>query len=117
MLFSNVGLPGTSGFVSEFLIIFGVFQFNIYLGIIAALSVIIGASYMLWMFQRAILQDRDESLCELKMKDLKIKEILALTPWIVLIFVMGFFPDIFTNIYEPTVSSYLQNILQIGATK
>ena len=117
MLFSNVGLPGTSGFVSEFLIIFGVFQFNIYLGIIAALSVIIGASYMLWMFQRAILQDRDESLGELKMKDLKIKEILALTTWIVLIFVMGFFPDIFTNIYEPTVSSYLQNFLQIGATK
>ena len=117
MLFSNVGLPGTSGFVSEFLIIFGVFQFNIYLGIIAALSVIIGASYMLWMFQRAILQDRDESLGELKMKDLKIKEILALAPWIILIFVMGFFPDIFTNIYEPTVNSYLQDIFQIGATK
>ncbi|QKF74076.1 NADH:quinone oxidoreductase I, membrane subunit M [Aliarcobacter faecis] len=117
MLFSNVGLPGTSGFVSEFLIIFGVFEFNLYLGIISALSVIIGASYMLWMFQRAILQDRPEGSIELNIRDLKIKEILALTPWVVLIFIMGIFPDIFTNIYEPTVSSYLQDILQIGATK
>lgn len=117
MLFSNVGLPGTSGFVSEFLIIFGVFEFNLYLGIISALSVIIGASYMLWMFQRAILQDRREGSSELNIRDLKIKEILALTPWVVLIFIMGIFPDIFTNIYEPTVSSYLQDILQIGATK
>lgn len=117
MLFSNVGLPGTSGFVSEFLIIFGIFKFNIYLGVFAALSVIIGASYMLWMFQKAILQDRESSLMELNIKDLKIKEILAFTPWIILVFAMGIFPDIFINIFEQTVNTYLQNILQIGATK
>ncbi len=55
----------------ELLIIFGVFNFNIYLGVIAALSVIIGASYMLWMFQRAILQDRPEGSAELRYERFK----------------------------------------------
>ncbi|AZL54578.1 MULTISPECIES: complex I subunit 4 family protein [Aliarcobacter] len=117
MLFANVGLPGTNGFVSELLIIFGVFNFNPYLGAVAALSVIIGASYMLWMFQRAILQDRPEGSAELKMRDLKIKEIVGLIPWVILVFIMGVYPEIFIDKFEPTVTHYLQDILQIGATK
>ena len=117
MLFANVGLPGTNGFVSELLIIFGVFNFNPYLGAVAALSVIIGASYMLWMFQRAILQDRPEGSTELKMRDLKIKEIVGLIPWVILVFIMGVYPEIFIDKFEPTVTHYLQDILQIGATK
>ncbi len=117
MLFANVGLPGTNGFVSELLIIFGVFNFNPYLGAVAALSVIIGASYMLWMFQRAILQDRPEGSVELKMRDLKIKEIVGLIPWVILVFIMGVYPEIFIDKFEPTVTHYLQDILQIGATK
>ncbi len=117
MLFANVGLPGTNGFVSELLIIFGVFNFNIYLGVIAALSVIIGASYMLWMFQRAILQDRPEGSAELNMRDLKIKEIVGLVPWVVLVFIMGCYPEVFIDKFEPTVTHYLQDILQIGATR
>ena len=71
MLFANVGLPGTNGFVSELLIIFGIYEFNKGLGYVAALTVIIGATYMLWMFQRAILQDRPEGSNELVMRDLK----------------------------------------------
>ncbi|MDX4025857.1 NADH-quinone oxidoreductase subunit M [Aliarcobacter skirrowii] len=117
MLFANVGLPGTNGFVSELLIIFGVFNFNPYLGAVAALSVIIGASYMLWMFQRAILQDRPKGSVELKMRDLKIKEIVGLIPWVILVFIMGVYPEIFIDKFEPTVTHYLQDILQIGATK
>ena len=117
MLFANVGLPGTNGFVSELLIIFGIYEFNHALGYIAALTVIIGAAYMLWMFQRAILQDRPEGAKELRMRDLKIKEIVGLTPWILLVFVMGFYPEIFMNKFEPTVTHYLNDILQIGASK
>ena len=117
MLFANVGLPGTNGFVSELLIIFGIYEFNAYLGYISALTVIIGASYMLWMFQRAILQDRPEGAPELTMRDLKIKEIIGLAPWVILVFVMGFYPEIFMDKFEPTVTHYLQDILQIGAAK
>ncbi|XPV69163.1 MAG: complex I subunit 4 family protein [Halarcobacter sp.] len=115
MLFANVGLPGTNGFVSELLIIFGIYEFNHTLGYISALTVIIGASYMLWMFQRAILQNREGS--DLKFRDLKIKEIIGLAPWVFLVFLMGIYPDIFIDKFEPTVTHYLNDILHIGATK
>ena len=117
MLFANVGLPGTNGFVSELLIIFGIYEFNHVLGYISATTVIIGASYMLWMFQKAILQDRPEGAVALKMRDLKIKEIIAFIPWVILVFLMGLYPDIFINKFEPTVTHYLQDILHIGAIK
>lgn len=117
MLFANVGLPGTNGFVSELLIIFGIYEFNHTLGYISALTVIIGASYMLWMFQRAILQDRPEGSTVVKMRDLKIKEIIGLAPWVFLVFLMGFYPEVFMDKFEPTVTHYLNDILQIGATK
>lgn len=119
MLFANVGLPGTNGFVSELLIIFGIYEFNPALGYISALTVIIGASYMLWMFQRAILQDRPAGSIELSMRDLKIKEIIGLTPLVILVFIMGFYPEIFIDKFEPTVTHYLKDILQIdiGAVK
>ncbi len=118
MLFANVGLPGTNGFVSELLIIFGIYEFNHTLGYISALTVIIGASYMLWMFQRAILQKREtDDGKDLKFRDLKIKEIVGLTPWVILVFLMGIYPDIFIDKFEPTVTHYLNDILQIGATK
>ena len=115
MLFANVGLPGTNGFVSELLIIFGIYEFNHTLGYISALTVIIGASYMLWMFQRAILQDREGD--ERVMRDLKIKEIFGLAPWIILVFLMGIYPEPFLDKFEPTVTHYLNDILQIGAMK
>lgn len=117
MLFANVGLPGTNGFVSELLIIFGIYEFNHTLGYISALTVIIGASYMLWMFQRAILQDRPQGSEVVKMRDLKIKEIIGLAPWVFLVFLMGFYPEVFINKFEPTVTHYLNDILHIGATK
>ena len=117
MLFANVGLPGTNGFVSELLIIFGIYEFNHTLGYIGALTVIIGAAYMLWMFQRAILQDRPEGAAELTMRDLKVKEIIGLIPWVILVFLMGLYPEIFINKFEPTVTHYLNDILHIGASK
>ncbi len=117
MLFANVGLPGTNGFVSELLIIFGIYEFNHTLGYISALTVVVGASYMLWMFQRAILQDRPEGSATLVMRDLKIKEIIGLAPWVFLVFLMGIYPEIFMNKFEPTVTHYLNDILQIGASK
>lgn len=117
MLFANVGLPGTNGFVSELLIIFGIYGFNHILGYISATTVIIGASYMLWMFQRAILQDRKDNQDTLVMRDLKIKEIVGLTPWVILVFVMGLYPEVFINKFEPTVTHFLNDILHIGAAK
>jgi NADH-quinone oxidoreductase subunit M len=117
MLFTNIGLPGTNGFVSELLIIFGIYEFNHVLGYFSGTTVIIGAVYMLWMFQRAILKDRKEDIPILIMRDLKIKEIIGCIPLVFLVFLMGLYPEIFTDKFEPAVMHYVQDILQIGVTK
>ena len=72
---------------------------------------------MLWMFQKAILQDRPKDAPALEMRDLKIKEIIAFVPWVILVFLMGIYPDVFIDKFEPTVTHYLTDILQIGGTK
>jgi len=115
MLFSNVGLPGTNGFVSELLIIFGIYEFNHTMGYISAVTVLVAASFMLWMFQRAILQERVGA--PLQMRDLRIKEIVGLVPWVIIIFLMGIYPDPFIDKFEPTVTHYINDILKIGAIK
>ena len=51
---SSIGLPGTNGFVGEFLILLGAFQSNIVYGVLATTGVVLGAAYMLWMFQRVM---------------------------------------------------------------
>jgi NADH-quinone oxidoreductase subunit M len=115
MLFANVGLPGTNGFVAELLIIFGIYQFNPILGYVSAVTVLVAASFMLWMFQRAILQKREGPA--LKMRDLHIKEIIGLAPWVILVFLMGVYPDPFIDKFEPSVIHYLTDILKLGAAK
>ncbi len=117
-LFSNVGLPGTSGFTSELLIIFGIYEFHPLLGYISGITVLIAASFMLWMFQRAILQDREtDNGKDLPMRDLHIKEIIALVPWVILIFIMGLYPDYFIDKFEPSVLHYIADILPSGVAK
>lgn len=111
MLLSIVGLPGTNGFVSEFLIILGAFGFSPVAGVVSALTVLVAASFMFWMFQRAILQDSNNDVS--KMKDLSFKEIMGMLPIAVLIIAMGVYPDWFMYKVEPTIQHYLNNILQI----
>ena len=111
MLFSIVGLPGTNGFVSEFLIILGAFGFSHVAGIVSALTVLVAASFMLWLFQRAILQENNNDVS--LMKDLEVKEILGMLPLALLIIAMGIYPDWFFYKIEPTLQHYLVDILEI----
>lgn len=112
MLLCIVGLPGTNGFISEFLIILGIFDVSIFFGSIGALSVLVAASFMFWMFQRAILADSNNDTSN--MRDLHVREILGLLPLAFLIIAMGFYPDWFFNKIEPTVKYYLVDLLQLG---
>ncbi|MFT5835932.1 MAG: NADH-quinone oxidoreductase subunit M [Sulfurimonas sp.] len=114
MLLCIVGLPGTNGFVSEFLIILGAFGMQASAGIVSALTVLVAASFMFWMFQRAILQDTDNDTSN--MKDLDLKEIVGLAPIAFLIIAMGVYPDWFLFKIEPTIQHYLVDILQIKAS-
>lgn len=112
MLLSIVGLPSTNGFVSEFLIVLGSFDYKPIAGVVAALTVLVAPSFMLWLFQRAILQksENDVSL----MQDLNFKEIIAFIPIVFLIFIMGLYPEMFLYKIEPTIHHYLKDILLLG---
>ncbi len=82
---SSIGLPGTNGFVGEFLILLGAFQSNIVYGALATTGVVLGAAYMLWMFQRVMFGKITKPENE-KLKDLSAREIAVLVPMVILIF-------------------------------
>jgi len=111
-LLSIIGLPGTNGFVAEFLIILGSFKRSISMGITSATTVLVAASFMLWMFQRAVLQDSKNDTS--KMKDLRYYEVIGLLPIAAIIIIMGVYPHLFTIKVEPTIYYYLHDILKIG---
>lgn len=105
---SSIGLPGTNGFVGEFLILLGAFQANKVYGILAATGVVLGAAYMLWMFQRVmfgrVTNPKNEGL-----KDLSGREIAILVPMVVIIFLMGIYPKLFFNKMDVTVEKFLKD--------
>ena len=108
MLFmlASVGLPGTSGFVGEILVLLGVFQINSWVAALAALGMILGAAYMLWMYRRvifgALVQEHLKTI-----KDLRPHEIAAFAPLVILVLLMGIYPSLFL---EPMAAS-VDNLL------
>ena len=107
---SSIGLPGTNGFVGEFLILTGTYWSKLpgsqWWATFAATGVILGAVYMLWMYQRVYQGEitREENR---HIKDLTVREWLILSPLIVLIFVMGLFPTPFLDIARPSVGRFV----------
>jgi NADH-quinone oxidoreductase subunit M len=106
---SSIGLPGTNGFVGEFLILLGAFQSNVVYGVLAASGVILGAAYMLWMFQRVMFGKITNPKNE-KLKDLSPREITVLVPMVILIFVMGIYPKLFFSKMDVTVEKFLKDV-------
>jgi NADH-quinone oxidoreductase subunit M len=107
-MLASVGLPGTSGFIGEFLIILGAIKFSGFIGFLAGTSLIIGVCYMLWMFQRVFFEksnDRTE-----KFQDLNITEALTFLPVILLILAMGIFPQPFIQKIEPTAQLHIAKV-------
>lgn len=105
VLLANVGLPLTNGFVGEFLLILGVFNYNPIFGAVAGLTIILGAVYMLRVYQKTM-YGKPNSLTE-KFEDLKWNEKLFFYGMLVLIFGIGIFPKTLLNISEPAVNELL----------
>jgi len=106
--FSSIGLPGTNGFVGEFLVLLGAFESNLrWYGIIASSGVILSAVYMLWMFQRVMFGKLDNPKNQ-KLMDLNGREIALMLPLIFLIFFMGFYPAPFTRTMAPALDKIIQ---------
>ncbi|WP_151089222.1 complex I subunit 4 family protein [Hymenobacter baengnokdamensis] len=105
MLLSTVALPLTGGFVGEFLLLAGVYEFNMWAGAVAGLTIIFSAVYLLRMYQRAMLGP-DSAYSE-TITDLSGAELAMFAPLIVLVFWLGLFPGTFLHLSEPTISSIL----------
>jgi NADH-quinone oxidoreductase subunit M len=105
---SSIGLPGTNGFVGEFLILLGAFQSNVVYGVLAATGVVLGAAYMLWMFQRVMFGKITRPENE-KLKDLNAREITILVPMVIMIFLMGIYPKLFFSKMDASVEKFLKD--------
>ena len=105
---SSIGLPGTNGFVGEFLILLGAFQSNVVYGVLATSGVILGAAYMLWMFQRVMFGKITRPENE-KLKDLNAREIAILVPMVIMIFLMGIYPKLFFSKMDASVEKFIKD--------
>jgi NADH-quinone oxidoreductase subunit M len=104
-MLASCGLPGTSGFIGEFLIILGAVKFNMLVGVLAGTTLIIGVCYMLWMFQRVFFEKSNAKTANFK--DLTPYETLVFLPVILLILVMGIYPQPFIGKIEPAAQRQL----------
>ena len=105
---ANVGLPGTSGFVGEFLTIMGIFQVNTWVATIATTGVILSAAYALWLYRKVVLGDLiKESLKSIS--DMTIREKAIFTPLIVMTLLLGVYPSLVTDIIGPSVAALVSD--------
>jgi NADH-quinone oxidoreductase subunit M len=109
VMLSSVGLPGLNGFVGEFLILLGAFKTYPLAAIIGSSGVLLGAVYLLWMYQRVMFGPLDNPENQ-KLKDLSAREILVFVPLIVMFFVMGIYPKPFLSRMEPSVHATLARL-------
>lgn len=111
MLFTmaNAGLPATSGFVGEFMVILGAVKFNFWVAFAAASSMIMGAAYSLWMYKRVIFGDvANEHVAELT--DVNKREFLILGVLAVCTLWMGVYPEPFTEVMHASVNDLLRHV-------
>ena len=102
-----IGLPGTSGFIGEFLILMGVFQDSFLVATIASLGVILGAAYMLWLYKRVIFGKLINNDL-LKISDLDKSELFILVSLALPTLFFGFYPEPLLNTIEVSVSNLIE---------
>ena len=103
---SNVGLPGTSGFIGEFLTLAGIFQVNTWVAAVATSGVILSAAYALWLYRRVVFGDLiKESLRTIA--DMSGREKAIFAPLIAMTLLLGIYPSLVTDITGPSVASLI----------
>jgi NADH-quinone oxidoreductase subunit M len=110
MLFmmASVGLPGTAGFVGEFLTIMGAFRANAWVALLAATGMVLGAAYMLWLYRRVIFGALTKA--ELRsILDLSPREIAIFAPLAFLTLWMGIYPNSFIDVFDESVKQLIEN--------
>jgi NADH-quinone oxidoreductase subunit M len=106
---ANCGLPGTAGFVGEWMVILGAVKFNFWIGLASATALIFGAAYTLWMFKRvylgAIANDDVKAL-----DDINSREFLTLSLLAIAVIVMGVWPKPVTDVMNASVGALLKHL-------
>ncbi len=106
---ANCGLPGTAGFVGEWMVILGAIKFNFWIGLAASTALIFGAAYTLWMFKRVYLgpvaNDDVKAL-----SDINSREFLMLTLLAIAVLYMGIYPKPFTDVMDSSVAGLLKHV-------
>jgi NADH-quinone oxidoreductase subunit M len=105
---ANVGLPGTSGFIGEFLALIGTFKVNIWVAVFATLGVILSAAYALWLYRKVVLGEIEKPALA-GIKDLDYREIITLGPLAVLTLLFGFFPKPVLDMSATAVAALIDN--------
>jgi NADH-quinone oxidoreductase subunit M len=106
---ASIGLPGTSGFVGEFLSLVGAFEASTLVAFLATTGIILGAAYMLWLYRRIIFEKitREDVRA---MLDLHWREIAIFVPMIAVVFWMGIYPNSFLKPMQPAIAGVLQRV-------
>ena len=102
-----LGLPGTSGFIGEFLILMGTFKKSFLAATIASVGVILGAAYMLWLYKRIIFGELLSTIKKEIMPDLKRDEIFILSTLAILIIFLGFYPEPIIKTYAVSIDNFI----------
>ena len=103
---ANVGLPGTSGFVGEFLTLMGIFQVNTWVALVATSGVILSAAYALWLYRRVMMGELiKESLKGIA--DMTARETFVMAPLVAMTLLLGVYPSLVTDIFGPSVEALI----------
>ncbi|MCF6188052.1 MAG: NADH-quinone oxidoreductase subunit M [Desulfobulbaceae bacterium] len=105
---ASVGLPGTNGFIGEFLILLGSFITRPWAAVFAATGLILGAWYMLWLYQRLFFNAVNDKV--LNLPELNRREIITLVPMVVLIFWIGLYPNALLSFMHESVTHLLNQV-------
>jgi NADH-quinone oxidoreductase subunit M len=106
---ANCGLPGTAGFVGEWMVILGAIQYNFFIGLAAATALIFGAAYTLWMVKRVYLGPvANDHVKELT--DINNREYLMLALLAIAVLAMGLYPKPFTDVMDASVADLLKHV-------
>ncbi|RMF83970.1 MAG: NADH-quinone oxidoreductase subunit M [Nitrospinota bacterium] len=108
-MFSSIGLPGLNGFVGEFLILVGAFQAKAIYAAFAVIGIILGAAYMLWMYQRMMFGTLDKPENE-TLTDCNPREVAYMVPLIIFMLWIGLYPKPYLRLMEPSVNHLVQQM-------
>ncbi len=107
-MLASVGLPGTSGFVGEFLILAGVFQVDTWVAALTATGIILGAAYMLWLYRRVIFGALEKESLK-SILDLSGREVAVFAPLVFIAIFFGFYPSPWLDVMHASVANLLEN--------